>query len=78
MSAENLEEFLKVAESRAVDVLFWLLNNRDSENRVNTTLETVAGECKVTKVTVNRVFQRLYEKEFMVKIRNGQYQLKGI
>jgi len=78
MSTENIEEYLKVSESRAVDVLLWLLKNRDSKNHINTTLETVAAECKVTKVTVNRVFQRLYEKEFLIKIRNGQYQLQKV
>ena len=78
MKNTDLEEYIKVSESKAVDVLLWLLRNRDLDNRVNTTLDTVATECKVTKVTVNRIFQRLYQKEFLIKIRNGQYQLKKV
>lgn len=78
MKNADIQEYLKVSESKAIDVLLWLLSNRDEKNRINTTLDTVATECKVTKVTVNRVFQRLYQKEFLVKIRNGQYQLKRV
>ena len=70
-----IEEYLKLADSRSLDILFWLLNNRDSENRLNTTLDTVAVENAVTKVTVNRVFQKLYKEGFLVKERNGQYQM---
>lgn len=73
-----IEEYMKIAESKSVDVLLWLLKNRDVNNRIYTTLDTVALECKVTKVTVNRVFQKLYEKEFLTKIRNGQYQLHKV
>jgi len=78
MGNENIQEYIRVSESKAVDVLLWLLNNRNKQNRIHTTLDTVAEKCNVTKVTVNRVFQRLYEKEFLVKIRNGEYQLNNV
>lgn len=71
----DIEEYLKTADSRSLDVLFWLLHNRDHQNRISTTLDTVAAECGVTKVTVNRVFQRLYKAGFLEKERNGQYQM---
>ena len=70
-----IEQYLLTSESRAVKVLLWLLTNRDSENRVYTTLDKVSEECGVTKVTVNRTFQRLYKEGFMEKVRNGHYQL---
>jgi len=78
MQNTPIEDYLKISESKAIDVLLWLLKNRDKENRINTTLDTVAEECKVTKVTVNRVFQRLYKEEFLTKIRNGQYKLNKV
>jgi len=78
MQNSNIEEYLQISESKAVDVLLWLLKNRDKDNKIYTTLDTIALECKVTKVTVNRVFQRLYEKEFLTKIRNGQYKLNKV
>jgi predicted transcriptional regulator len=78
MQNKDMKEYLKISESKAIDVLLWLLENRDSQNRISTTLETVASDCKVTKVTVNRVFQRLYQKEFLVKVRNGLYQLQRV
>lgn len=78
MKNKILAEYFNVSESKALVVLLWLLNHRDEENKVYTTLDTIADECKVTKVTVNRVFQRLYSKKFLIKIRNGQYQLQKV
>ena len=78
MSNRAIEEYMKISESKGVVVLLWLLKNRDKRNVVTTTLDTVASECKVTKVTVNRIFQRLYKKEFLTKIRNGIYKLHKI
>ncbi len=79
MKNENhLENYLKVSDSKALDVLLWILEKRDADNNLHTTLDEVAKACKVTKVTVNRVFQRLYQKEFLVKIRNGQYKVKKV
>ena len=73
-----IETYLLTSESKAVQVLLWLLNNRDKQNMIHTTLDMVAAECNVTKVTVNKVFQRLYKTGFMSKVRNGQYQLSGV
>jgi len=74
----EIERYLKTSESKAVEVLYYLLHNRDCNNVLNTTLDVVAEDCKVTKVTVNRVFQRLYKKKYLTKIRNGQYKLHRI
>jgi DNA-binding IscR family transcriptional regulator len=78
MSTPTIEAYLKVADSKALEVLLWLLHNRDGENIINTTLDKVAEDCDVTKVTVNRVFQKLYAQEYLVKIRNGQYKLMRV
>jgi len=78
MANTPIEDYLKISESKAVAILLWLLKNRDTNNRIYTTLETIAEECQVTKVTVNRVFQRLYANGFLTKIRNGQYQLHKV
>lgn len=74
----DIEGYMMCSESKAVRILLWLLKNRDKENVVHTTLDSVAVQCKVTKVTVNRVFQNLYKNGFMVKTRNGEYQLKKV
>ena len=78
MSTPVIEQYLKLSDSKSLDVLFWLLHNRDKSNFINTTLEHVAAECEVTKVTVNRVFQKLYKEGFLTKLRNGQYQLHRV
>lgn len=78
MNAQHLERYLKLSDSKSLDVLFWLLQTRGDNNMIITTLENVAFKCNVTKVTVNRVFQRLYTEGFLTKVRNGQYQLHKI
>lgn len=78
MDITNLEKYLKVADSRAIDVLFWLIKQRDEFGIIHTTLDTVAEECEVTKVTVNRVFQKLYTANFLKKLRNGKYQMENV
>lgn len=79
MSTETpIEEYMMSSDSKAVKVLLWLLKNRDKENIIHGTLDSIALECSVTKVTVNRVFQKLYTQNFLVKLRNSQYQLKRV
>lgn len=78
MKNNPLEEYLKLADSRSLDVLFWLLSMKREEGYVHTTLDTVASECGVTKVTVNRVFQRLYKAGFLKKVQNGLYKLEKV
>ena len=73
-----IETYLKTSESKGVEILFWLLHKRDKENLVSTTLDQAAADCSVTKVTVNRIFQKLYKAGFLQKLRNGQYQLMKI
>ena len=78
MQTTQIEQYLKLADSKSLDVLFFLLRIRDKHDVVHATLENIAVECKVTKVTVNRVFQRLYKEGFLTKVCNGQYQLQKI
>jgi hypothetical protein len=78
MTTLAIETYLRLADSKSLNVLFWLLHNRDKDNVIYTTLDNVAKECFVTKVTVNRVFQLLYTEGFLTKIRNGQYQLHKV
>ena len=77
-SPTPIEQYLKVADSKSLDVLFCLLHNRDKDNIIHITLDEVAEKCDVTKVTVNRVFQKLYSKGFLSKVRNGQYKLHKV
>jgi predicted transcriptional regulator len=77
-TATAIELYLLTSESKAVKVLLWLLTNRDKDNMIYGTLDSIALDCDVTKVTVNRAFQNLYKTDFLVKVRNSQYQLKHI
>lgn len=75
MNLSQLEkEYLLTSDSKAVEILLWLVHKADN-GFLHTTLRDVAKECGTTKVTVNKVFQRLYAGNFLRKVRNGQYQL---
>jgi len=73
-----IEAYLKTSESKGVEILLWLLRQRTKENMLSVTLDEVAAENGVTKVTVNRVFQKLYKTGFLQKVRNGQYLLMKV
>ena len=73
-----IEKYLKTSESKGVEILLWLLRNRDKDNMLTVTLDHVAAENHVTKVTVNRVFQKLYKTGFIHKVRNGQYKMVNV
>lgn len=70
----ELEQYLMTSDSKAVKVLLKLLE-LSQEGSIHTTLDKIAVDCGVTKVTVNKVFQRLYAEGFLVKIGNGAYRL---
>jgi len=72
----ELEDYLKTADSKAVDVLTYLLKEADDKGYFYATLDSVATECGTTKVTVSNVFQKLYKKGFLKKISNGFYRLE--
>ena len=72
---EFFTAFMEIAESKATSVLLWVLKNKDERNRIYITLDAIAEECQVTKATVNKIFQRLYDKGFMRKVRNGHYAI---
>lgn len=78
MNNSEIEQYLKLADSKSLDILFFLLRIRDKHDIIHATLEAIAEECSVTKVTVNRVFQRLYKEGFLTKVCNGQYKLHKI
>lgn len=72
---DNLYRYFMTSGSKNIKVLVWLLEHKNEDNLVYCTLDGIAVDCNVTKVTVNRVFQSLYDNGFMAKERNGVYKL---
>jgi len=73
-----IERYLLTSESKSVMLLLWLLRNRDKDNILNFSLEEIAKECDISKVTVNKTLQKLYSADFLVKLRNGKYRLQNV
>lgn len=71
----ELEQYLLTSDSKALKVLLRLLEVSE-EGVLHTTLDKIAAECDVTKVTVNKVFQRLYAEGLLIKLGNGVYELR--
>ncbi|WAK44716.1 hypothetical protein vBAmePPT11V19_00090 [Alteromonas phage vB_AmeP_PT11-V19] len=78
MNTELIDEYFSTSESKSVRVLLWLLKNRNEKNVVNATIDMIALDCNVTKMTVNRVFKKLYDTGFIEKLRNSEYLLKKV
>lgn len=75
---KDIEEYFSTSESKAVKVLIWLLNNRDDSSRIHGTLDMIALDSGVNRVTINRVFQSLYKTGFLEREHNGCYRLKRL
>ena len=78
MKNQNAEKYFKLADSKSVDIMVWMLLNRNDDDRLYGTLDSIAASCDVTKVTVSKLFRKMYKAGFLAKIRNGQYQLENI
>lgn len=69
----TLTMFLSLSDSKSLSVLLWLLNNKNSDNKVYGTLIEIAENCSTTKATVSIIFTKLYKAGLLKKIRNGAY-----
>ena len=67
-----------MASSKELEVLLWLLRNKNTDNIVHGTLAGIADECGTTRVTVSRLFKKLYREGFLLKERNSMYILVGV
>ena len=76
MKSKPIERYMNISRSGAVRVLLWLLNNRDSEGLIKSTLSNIAANTDVTKTTVHSIFTELYKEGFLEKIKNGEYKLR--
>lgn len=68
-----LENFMEIlaglySSGRKIDIIEFILNNLDSENKLTLTQNMVAEKTKTMKVTVNQTFKYLIEHDFMKKI----------
>lgn len=73
--AKVLAEYIGVAGTATNNVLAWLISNKDANNRIVGTFSLIAEECDTTVPTVSTLFQKLYKKELLKKVRNGVYML---
>jgi len=73
--AKTLADFMGLAGNKSTDVLAWIIKNKDHKNLVVGTLDEIAADCGTSKVTVSKIFQKLYKHQFLKKIKNSRYLL---
>ena len=73
--AKTLAEYIGVVGNASSTILAWVLTHKDSNNLIHGSFAEIAEECATTRATVNALFQKLYKKELLKKIRNGCYMV---
>ena len=71
--AKTIAEYIGIAGNSSAVVLGWIIQNKDTNNLVHGSFAEIAMACEVTKHPVSGVFQKLYKKQLIKKIRNGCY-----
>lgn len=72
---EVLARYLKCADSAPVDVLMYLLDNKNHKNVVAVTYSMIIEDTGVSNSTVAKVMTSLQKQGLMKKLRNGVYML---
>ncbi len=72
----RLVKFLREnSDAPSAHILAYLLENKNGDNVITVPVRTIAEECHVNPLTVQRLFKKMYANKDLRKIRNGQYQL---
>ncbi len=71
----KLVELLDLVGNSKVRVLVWMLENRDSENRIIATQSVIAEGAGVSLKTVSRLLGEMREEDLISSPQNGVYRL---
>ena len=59
------------------EVVKWILENRDQDNQIVATFQSIQSQCNVSKQTVATVMKSMQSAQLIRKIRNGLYMLNS-
>lgn len=71
----KLVEVLNLAGGAKIKVLFWMLDNRDPENRVIATQAKIAEGSKVSTRTVSSLLTEMRDEGLISVVQSGVYRL---
>lgn len=71
----HLLDALNCVGNKKVDLLSYMLKNRDSQNRIIGTQRSIAEEMNISSQTVNRTIKALEKANAIRKISSSVYQL---
>lgn len=76
-----LMDFLHVlglADSKQIDVLIYILENTEQANNTFVgTYKKIAKEANVSEPTIAKIMKKLQEKDFIIKVQNGVWQVSA-
>ncbi len=72
---KNIACSLELIGNSKTTVMYWILNNLNSDNILIATQQQVAEKSNVGIVTVIKTFKILVESDFLIKVANGVYRI---
>ena len=70
-----LENYLDVAKSPSLKILFHLIQTKNSQNIVISTNGRMSKDLEISVITVNKVMRELQKRDFVRKISQGVYMV---
>lgn len=71
----NLLNQIEAVGNKKTSVMFYIIDNLDSENMFYMTQTEVSKELGIGRTTVNEAFKILENANFLKKLRDGKYQV---
>lgn len=73
--AKNVSEYIKCGDGKSVDVLAYILKEKDGYNQIYGTQKEIAKNAGVSLDVVTRTMRALKAKKLIKLVRNGTYML---
>ena len=71
----KIKEIINLFGNQKIKLIFWILDNLNSENQLIMTQKQIAERTGISIKTVNTVMQELIDSNFLVKINLSAYKL---
>ncbi len=73
--AKTLAEYIKCGDGKSVDLLAYIIENKDQSNLLHGTQREIAKNAKVSLAVVSRTIKALTDKDLLKRVRSGCYMV---
>lgn len=71
--ARTIAEYIRCGDGKSVDLLAWIIENKDHNNMIYGSQRYMAKKAKVSLSIVSRTFRALKNKKMIKQVEQGQY-----